>query len=113
MFKKILDKYSSIKLNYRIAAAIVIGSLLGIFLPGQRWIGELGVLFVGAMKGIAPILVFVLIVNSLASGKTSIDRRFGKVFAYYIASTILAAVVAVAASFLFPQTLQLAEGARR
>ena len=111
MFKKILDKYNGIKLNYRIAIAIVLGTLLGIFLPGQRWIGELGVLFVGAMKGIAPILVFVLIVNSLSTGKTSLDRRFGKVFAFYMISTILAAIVAVAASFLFPQNLQLAQSA--
>ena len=111
MFKKILDKYNGIKLNYRIAIAIVLGTLLGIFLPGQRWIGELGVLFVGAMKGIAPILVFVLIVNSLSTGKTSLDRRFGKVFAFYMISTILAAIVAVTASFLFPQNLQLAQSA--
>ncbi|SHK83799.1 serine/threonine transporter [Fibrobacter sp. UWT2] len=111
MFKKILDKYNGIKLNYRIAIAIVLGTLLGIFLPEQRWIGELGVLFVGAMKGIAPILVFVLIVNSLSTGKTSLDRRFGKVFAFYMISTILAAIVAVTASFLFPQNLQLAQSA--
>ena len=82
MLKQVVSKYSSIKLNYRIAISIVIGSLLGIFLPGQKWIGELGVLFVGAMKGIAPILVFILIVNSLARGKTSLDKRFGKVFSF-------------------------------
>ena len=111
MFKKILDKYNGTKLNYRIGIAIVLGTLLGIFLPGQKWIGELGVLFVGAMKGIAPILVFVLIVNSLSTGKTSLDRRFGKVFAFYMVSTILAAIVAVSASFLFPQNLQLAQEA--
>ena len=111
MFKKILDKYNGTKLNYRISIAIVLGTLLGIFLPGQKWIGELGVLFVGAMKGIAPILVFVLIINSLSTGKTSLDRRFGKVFAFYMVSTILASIVAVTASFLFPQNLQLAQEA--
>ena len=111
MFKKILDKYNGTKLNYRISIAIVLGTLLGIFLPGQKWIGELGVLFVGAMKGIAPILVFVLIINSLYTGKTSLDRRFGKVFAFYMVSTILASIVAVTASFLFPQNLQLAQEA--
>ena len=111
MLKQVVSKYSSIKLNYRIAIAIVIGTLLGIFLPGQKWIGELGVLFVGAMKGIAPILVFILIVNSLARGKTSLDKRFGKVFSFYIVSTILASLVAIGASFLFPQNLQLAQEA--
>ena len=111
MFKQFIKKYNNTKLNYRIAIAIVLGTLLGLFLPGQKWIGELGVLFVGAMKGIAPVLVFVLIVNSLASGKTSIDKRFGKVFAFYLVSTVLASLVAIGASFLFPQNLQLAHEA--
>ena len=111
MFKKLVSKYNGIKLNYRIAIAIAIGTLLGIFLPRQKWIGEFGVLFVGAMKGIAPILVFILIVNSLSMGKTTLDRRFGKVFALYLISTILASLIAISASFLFPQNLQLAHEA--
>lgn len=111
MLKQVVSKYNSIKLNYRIASAIVIGTLLGLFLPGQTWIGELGILFVGAMKGIAPILVFILIVNSLAKGKTSLDKRFGKVFAFYLVSTVLASLVAISASFLFPLNLQLAHEA--
>lgn len=111
MLKQVVSKYNSIKLNYRIAIAIVIGTLLGIFLPGQKWIGELGILFVGAMKGIAPILVFVLIVNSLAKGKTSLDKRFGKVFGLYLVSTILASLIAISASFLFPLNLQLTQEA--
>lgn len=111
MLKQVVSKYNSIKLNYRIAIAIVIGTLLGIFLPGQKWIGELGILFVGAMKGIAPILVFVLIVNSLAKGKTSLDKRFGKVFGLYLVSTILASLIAISASFLFPMNLQLSHEA--
>ncbi|WP_407456044.1 serine/threonine transporter SstT [Fibrobacter sp.] len=111
MLKQVVSKYNSIKLNYRIAIAIVIGTLLGLFLPGQKWIGELGILFVGAMKGIAPILVFVLIVNSLAKGKTSLDKRFGKVFGLYLVSTILASLIAISASFLFPLNLQLSHEA--
>jgi len=111
MLSQVVSKYNSIKLNYRIAIAILIGTLLGLFLPGQKWIGELGILFVGAMKGIAPILVFILIVNSLAKGKTSLDKRFGKVFGLYLVSTILASLIAISASFLFPLNLQLAHEA--
>lgn len=111
MLKKMISIYNRVKLNYRIAIAIAIGTVLGLLLPGQHWIGELGVLFVGAMKGIAPILVFILIVNSLAMGNTSIDRRFGKVFSFYFISTILASLTAILASFLFPMNLQLAHEA--
>ena len=111
MVKMLISGYNRIGLNNRIAIAIVLGTLLGIFLPGQKWIGELGTLFVGSMKGIAPILVFILIVNSLAGGETSFDRRFGKVIGFYIISTFLATFVAVTAAFLFPQNLQLAHEA--
>ena len=111
MLKTLVRKYNSTRLDVRIGIAIVIGSLLGIFLPGQRWISEIGILFVGAMKGIAPVLVFILILNALSSGKASLDRRTGKVIAFYLASTVLASLAAISASFLFPQRINLAQSA--
>ena len=111
MFKKVVRIYNNTRLDIRIGIAIVIGSLLGFFLPGQTWISEIGILFVGAMKGIAPVLVFILILNALASGKTSLDRRTGKVIGFYLASTVLASITAIAASFLFPQNMNLVQSA--
>lgn len=111
MFKKLVTTYNQSRMDVRIGIAIILGTILGLLFPSQQWIGELGTLFVGAMKGIAPILVFILIANSLATGKTSLDRRFAKVIALYLSSTILAALVAIAASFLFPQTILLTDGA--
>ena len=111
MLKNLISKYNNIRFDVRIGIAIVIGTLLGIFLPGQVWISEIGILFVGAMKGIAPVLVFILILNALASGKTSLDRRTGKVILFYLASTVLASLTAICASFLFPQKMNLAQEA--
>ena len=65
--KTLVKKYNSANLVLRIAIAIVLGALLGVFLPSQKWIGEFGTLFVGALKAVAPVLVFILIVCSLAS----------------------------------------------
>ena len=106
-FKAVVKKYNSVNLVLRIAIAIVIGAILGCLIPSQKWIGEFGVLFVNALKAVAPVLVFILIVCSLASGKSNLDRRFGRVAFLYIASTLVASLVAVTASFIFPQNLDL------
>ena len=45
---------------------LVIGAILGLTVPHQTWIKVLGTLFVGALKAIAPLLVFVLVSSSLA-----------------------------------------------
>ena len=105
--KTLVKKYNNANLILRIAIAIVLGALLGLFLPSQKWISEFGVLFVGALKAIAPVLVFVLIVCSLATGKSNLDRRFGRIFFLYLVSTFVAAITAVLASVALPQHLDL------
>ena len=108
---KIVDKYTNTSLVLRILCGLVIGAILGIFLPNIGWIGILGDLFVGSLKAIAPLLVAVLVISSLSQGSAKLDKRFGLILFLYIISTFLAAVVAVAGSFIFPQTLTLAETA--
>ena len=110
-FKALINKYNSANLVLRIAVAIVVGAVLGIFLPSQKWISEFGVLFVGALKAVAPVLVFILIICSLATGNSHFDRRFARVIVLYLASTLLASLAAVGASFMFPQNLDLAVSA--
>ena len=105
--KTLVKKYNNANLVLRIAIAIVLGALLGLFLPSQKWISEFGVLFVGALKAIAPVLVFVLIVCSLATGKSNLDRRFGRIFFLYLVSTFVAAITAVLTSVALPQHLDL------
>ena len=99
--------YSSSNLVLRIVIAIFWGAIFGLLLPSQKWIGELGVIFVSALKAVAPILVFILIVCSLSLGKSHLDRRFAKVILLYLVSTTLASVVAVLAGTLCPQKLYL------
>ncbi|MDO5703163.1 MAG: serine/threonine transporter SstT [Lachnospiraceae bacterium] len=109
--KRIADKYFQTNLMLRIAIGLVIGVLLGVLIPGRGILTIFGDLFVGALKSIAPLLVFVLVISSLVQGRSGFDRRFGEVIGLYLISTFLAAIVAVFASFLFPLTLKLTEGA--
>lgn len=108
-FKKALQKWTSTSLMLRILLGLVIGALLGIFLPQWTGIGILGRIFVSALKGIAPVLVAVLVISSVAKAGKGLGRRFSSLIAIYVLSTFIAALCAVVGSFLFPVTLQLGE----
>ena len=90
----------------RIVCGLVVGVALALLVPEWTVVGLLGDLFVGALKAIAPVLVALLVTSSLATGR-GLDSRFGKVVVLYLCGTFLAAIVAVAGSFAFPQTLDL------
>ncbi len=108
---KIIEKYNKTSLIIRIIIGLIIGALLGVFFKELPVIPLLGSLFVGALKAIAPVLVFVLVLSALAKGEDKLDNRFGTVLMLYMVSTFLASFVAVIASFIFPQTLVLAQSA--
>ena len=105
--KKILSFYIKTPLILRIAIGLVIGICFGLFLPKATFIAVFGSVFVGALKAIAPVLVFILVIASLAKAGTGIGKRFGTVIFFYIISTFLAAVCAVVAMYIFPITIPL------
>ncbi len=109
--KKLYEKWNAIPLILRIAVGLVIGAVIGIFLPQATFMSIFGNIFVGALKAIAPILVFVLIISSLASAGRGVGRQFRTVIILYMLSTLLASLLAVLASFAFPVTLKLTEAA--
>ena len=102
-----------LSLVQRIIIGLIIGAVLGLLCPGASWISLLGKLFVGALKAIAPLLVFVLVISSLARSSIGFDRRFGFVIFEYLLSTFLAALTAVAVCFAYPVKIRLAEEAVR
>lgn len=109
--KKLFEKWCSISLILRIVVGLVIGAVFGLLLPQASIISWLGTLFVGALRAIAPVLVFVLVMSSLANSKGGAGANMRTVIVLYMASTFLAAFIATATSFLFPQILKLADSA--
>ena len=107
--KKIYAKYNSVSLVLRIVIGLVIGAALALLCPKQAWIGIFGDIFVGALKAIAPILVFVLVSSALAQSRQKMGGQFGSVIVLYLVSTFMAAVVAVCASYIFPVSMTLTE----
>lgn len=107
--KKLFQKWDSIPLILRIAIGLVLGVVLGVFVPQATAIGIFGDVFVGALKAIAPILVFVLIIAALANASNNIGSRFRTVIFLYMLTTLLASVLAVVVSYIFPVTLKLTD----
>ncbi len=105
--KQIVNMWTKVSLIAKIIVGIVIGVALGLLVPGATGIGLIGTMFVRALKAIAPILVFVLVISSIANAGKGNGEQFRMVTIMYILSTLLAAVVAVSASFLFPVTMTL------
>lgn len=72
----------------------------------------LGSLFVGALKAIAPVLVFVLVASSIANQKKNSHTNMRPIIFLYLLGTIAAALTAVVLSFAFPITLVLVDAAQ-
>ena len=107
----LIKKYTSVSLILRIVIGLLLGVILGLSFDNLSFLPLLGTIFVGALKAVAPVLVFVLVIAALAQGNDKLDRRFGLVLILYMTSTLLASVIAVIGSFLFPQILTLTEAA--
>ena len=106
---QIIKKYTNISLVLRIFIGLIIGALLGLLVPSWTGIGILGQMFVSALKGIAPVLVAVLVTSSIAKAGKGHGHRFVALISVYMLSTFIAAICAVVGSFIFPVTLQLGE----
>ena len=106
--RRVLEKWNQLNLVIRIVIGIVIGLILALTIPETvSGISILGDLFVGALKAVAPILVFLLVINALASHKGGQASNMRYVIGLYFAATFLAGFVAVLVSYIFPTELTL------
>ncbi len=113
--KDVLKKYNEVSLIKRILVGLVIGVILALLLPVEsgnavadgfsQFFILLGELFVGALKAVAPVLVFFLVISALCNAKAAGSMKM--VIMLYVISTLVAAIVAVVASYIFPTELTL------
>jgi hypothetical protein len=69
--------WNGTSLIVKILIGLVLGTLFGLLTPQATFLTILGDLFVGALKGIAPLLVFVLVISSLANASGGIGKEYG------------------------------------
>lgn len=92
----------------RIIIAIILGIGVAVLFPHVApYLSLLGDLFIKALKSVAPILVFVLVLASIANFKVGHSANIKPIMAMYAIGMFLAALSAVTASILFPSTLFL------
>ena len=92
----------------QILVGLVLGIILGMAAPeAAKGAGFLGTIFVTALKGVAPILVFVLVMSSIANQRLGEDLHIKPILVLYMISTFGAAVLAVIASFIWPTQIAL------
>lgn len=92
---------------------ILVGLIAGIILAlvstqAALAVGLLGTLFVGALKAVAPVLVLMLVMASIANHKQGQKTSIRPILFLYLLGTFSAALIAVVVSFIFPSTLILA-----
>lgn len=95
----------------QILVSILLGAAMATFSPEYaQKVGLIGNLFVGALKAVAPVLVFILVASSIANQKKNQHTYMRPIVVLYLFGTFSAALTAVILSFLFPTTLVLATG---
>ncbi|MBV6661311.1 serine/threonine transporter SstT [Pseudomonas yamanorum] len=105
----LFQRLMSISLVTQIVIGLIAGILLALLLPDvAQATGFIGKVFVSALKAVAPILVFVLVMASIANHKHGQETHIRPILFLYLLGTFSAAVVAVIASTLFPSSLVLA-----
>ena len=107
--KKLIQKWNSINLIKRIICGLIVGIILGLAIPQASVISILGDLFVGALRGIAPLLVFFLVMSSLCHMGKGQKTNMKFVVVLYLLGNILSALAAVISSRLFPIMLTFSE----
>ncbi|MBN7774203.1 serine/threonine transporter SstT [Clostridium aminobutyricum] len=110
--KDIISKWNQISLVKRIILGLIIGIILALLVPEQAQpITIFGALFVGALKAVAPVLVFFLVMAAISQHRSGHQTNMKSILILYLLGTFLAGLIAVVASFIFPVSLTLGAGA--
>ena len=107
---KVLKMWNQISLVKQIAIGLILGIILAVSIPeAAKSLTIFGTLFVSALKGVAPVLVFFLVMASIAQHKKGQQTNMKSIVFLYLLGTFLAAIVAVVFSFLFPVDITLTQ----
>ncbi|ENV02960.1 MULTISPECIES: serine/threonine transporter SstT [Acinetobacter] len=100
--------FSRLSLVTKIIIAIILGIGVALLFPNVTpYLSLFGELFIKALKSVAPILVFVLVLSSIANFQVGHSANLRPVLLLYVIGMLLAAFSAVIASLSFPSTLYL------
>ena len=108
--------FTSKLLGGNLVLRIAIGLVLGLALArlNPEWakaVGVLGQFFVKSLRAIAPILIFCIVLSTIANKEVGSDSKIKPILVLYLVGTFVAALTAVILSFIFPTKLKLVAAA--
>ena len=103
----IVKKWTESSLILKILVGVIVGAILGFFVPQWSVIGFVGEIFVSALKAIAPILVFVLVASAISKAKSGIGPKYRMIIIIFLLTNFIAALVAVLMCYMFPLNIYL------
>lgn len=104
-FWQMLNRFSLVQ---QIIVGLILGILLAVISPAAGLAaGILGSLFVGALKAVAPVLVFVLVMAAITQHQAGSEAHIKPILVLYLLGTFSAAAVAVVVGLAFPTQLVL------
>ena len=108
--------FTSKLLGGNLVLRIAIGLMLGLALArlNPEWakaVGVLGQFFVKSLRAIAPILIFCIVLSTIANKEVGSDSKIKPILVLYLVGTFVAALTAVILSFIFPTKLKLVAAA--
>ena len=110
--KNLLKKWNELSIVKRILLGLIVGIILALTIPEKgQFVIIFGSLFVGALKSIAPILVFFLVMSAISHHKTGHKSNMKSIILLYLLGTFMGGFIGVLASFIFPVELTLVAGA--
>lgn len=109
MLSKISQFYRETSLIKLILIGLILGIIVAVCVPQVvPAVAIIGDFFVKALKGVAPMLVFILVMNAMAQDHEGTNQKMKPILRIYVFATFCASIVAVLYSFAFPTALQLA-----
>lgn len=106
--KNLLKKWNELSIVKRIIMGLIVGIILSLTIPEKgKFIVIFGSLFVGALKSIAPILVFFLVMSAISHHKSGHKSNMKSIVMLYLIGTFMGGFIGVLVSFIFPVNLTL------
>ena len=101
MLNALLDRLNRTSLVLQIVIALVLGGLVAWLAPAAAQPASLlGTLFISALKAVAPVLVFLLVIAAISNHRPGQETQMRGVLALYLVGTLCAAMVGVLASIV-------------
>lgn len=113
---RLIKSYTEKNIVVRILIGMILGIALGLSAKYTNLEFEadlvnfaklLGDLFISSLKSVAPILVFILVANSILSNNFSNSKGLKRVLFLYLLGTFFGGLTGVVFSYIFPVTLAL------